>query len=481
MTNTAPNLPARRKRRWIIRFLCGLVVLTALYFGAREFLDLGADAALSEIIAQLDRDDPNWRLEEIEAQRRVVPDEENSALHAMQVHVIKGGNGLRSWALQDVYRKLFEEKPPPPQAQLNIQQVKYMRERMQALGKTIAEARKLKDMPYGRFPTSYAPDFYSTLNTDQQRVRELWELLYWDAALRVQDNDADGAMESCLAMLNACRAMGDEPTAIAWLIRMAGSYLLVEALERVLAQGQPLEVALKGMQEALARELAEASLREALRGKRAGYHHLMNSIASGQASVSSLPTLPGKKSEPGLLERIAGRRTKEHGMLLRILTEAVQAADLPLHEQDEAFETLDSKLTLENARSAQAVGKFARFARTYHRRQANLRCAMTALAAERYRLTNKERPKNLDDLIEARLLDAVPRDPFVDASLRLKHLPDGIVIYSVGVDRQDNGGHIDREKIDEMGTDLGFRLWNVNARRQPPLPKVTIDASDYRK
>ncbi|MBI3411703.1 MAG: hypothetical protein HY040_25515 [Planctomycetes bacterium] len=481
MLNSVAVPPKRRWRRWALRIVLAFVVIVVLAFGVRTLFTLWDDADLAEIIAQLDRDDPNWRLEDIEAQRREVPPEENSALQAMQVHAIKGGNGLRSWALQDVYRKLFEEKPPPSQAQLNIQQVKYMRDRMQALGKTITEARKLKDMPYGRFPISYAPDFYSTSNTDQQRARELWELLYWDAALCVQDNDADGALESGLAMLNACRAMGDEPTPIAWLIRMAGNYLLIEALERVLAQGQPSEVALKGMQEALARELAEASLVKALRGERAGYHHLMNSIASGQASLSSIPTRPGKKSEPSLLEMISSRRPKDHAQLLRILTEAVQAGELPLHEQEQAFESIDAKLAEEKARSADVLGKFAGFAHVYHRRQANLRCAMTAMAAERYRLPQVDWPRTLDDLVAAKLLDAVPRDPFIDAPLRLKHQPDGIVIYSVGVDRQDNGGYFDREKFEETGTDLGFRLWNVSARRQAPLPTVTIDASDYRK
>jgi hypothetical protein len=39
-------------------------------------------------------------------------------------------------------------------------------------------------------------------------------------------------------------------------------------------------------------------------------------------------------------------------------------------------------------------------------------------------------------------------------------------VYSVSLDRQDNGGNItDNPTI--AGADLGFRLWDVNRRRQP--------------
>ena len=39
-----------------------------------------AQKELDEVVAQLDRDDPGWRLEDIEAKRKVIPDAENGAL-----------------------------------------------------------------------------------------------------------------------------------------------------------------------------------------------------------------------------------------------------------------------------------------------------------------------------------------------------------------------------------------------------------------
>jgi hypothetical protein len=43
------------------------------------------------------------------------------------------------------------------------------------------------------------------------------------------------------------------------------------------------------------------------------------------------------------------------------------------------------------------------------------------------------------------------------------------MIYAVGPDLVDNGGKL-HLSANPRGTDLGFRLWDVPARRQLPLP-----------
>jgi hypothetical protein len=63
-------------------------------------------------------------------------------------------------------------------------------------------------------------------------------------------------------------------------------------------------------------------------------------------------------------------------------------------------------------------------------------------------------------------LAEVPTDPFADAPLRFRRTKDGIMIYSVGYDGQDNGGKLENNGM-IPGTDLGVRLWDVSKRRQP--------------
>ena len=105
------------------------------------------------------------------------------------------------------------------------------------------------------------------------------------------------------------------------------------------------------------------------------------------------------------------------------------------------------------------------------RKQAQVRCLQVLVAAERYRLQKKAWPGKLDDLVSAGLLGAVPRDPYDGKTLRFARRGDGVTIYSVGHDRTDDGGIIDRSRPMDPGVDLGYRLWDVKSRRQPPVPR----------
>ena len=99
---------------------------------------------------------------------------------------------------------------------------------------------------------------------------------------------------------------------------------------------------------------------------------------------------------------------------------------------------------------------------------AKVRCAIVALAAERYRRDQGNWPASLSALVP-QWLPAVPIDPMDGKRLRYRRLPYGVVIYSVGHDRVDNGGAIDRETWwQRLGTDLGVRLWDADKRMKQP-------------
>ena len=100
------------------------------------------------------------------------------------------------------------------------------------------------------------------------------------------------------------------------------------------------------------------------------------------------------------------------------------------------------------------------------RNQAYLRCAIVAVAAERYRRDKGHWPGTVDELAQD-YLKAVPTDPYDGKPLRYKPLPDGVIVYSVGPDGEDNGGARNRANHLAKGTDYGFRLWDVAGRRQP--------------
>ena len=67
---------------------------------------------------------------------------------------------------------------------------------------------------------------------------------------------------------------------------------------------------------------------------------------------------------------------------------------------------------------------------------------------------------------------------FLDRLSSLVKRGDGVVVYSVGQDGKDHGGKLRHDPGEEAfgpdGLDIGFQLWDVNARRQPPGPVLLI-------
>jgi hypothetical protein len=95
-----------------------------------------------------------------------------------------------------------------------------------------------------------------------------------------------------------------------------------------------------------------------------------------------------------------------------------------------------------------------------------LRCAVAALAVERYRLARGAWPPDLAAVVPA-FLKEVPLDPYDGRPLRYRRGADGVVVYSLGPDGADDQGALDRSSKPPDGSDVGFQLWDVEKRRRP--------------
>src|SRR5262249_10053456 len=164
----------------------------------------------------------------------------------------------------------------------------------------------------------------------------------------------------------------------------------------------------------------------------------------------------GFRGGPGdrVLDAFPGLILNGYPEYLRMMNEQVRASKLKDVERAGAFEKLEQQVRQHRARGIRGnrlisliMPSTAKVAEAAQRSQAQLRCAIAALAAERYRLKhNNSWPRGLDDLVKDGLLKEVPKDPYDGQSLRLKLTPTGIVVYSVGFDKIDNGGKLDRAK-----------------------------------
>src|SRR5262249_29782917 len=147
----------------------------------------------------------------------------------------------------------------------------------------LTEARKLIDLPDGRYPYNSTPDGGITTNSPNViHLHTIPVLLYFDVLLRTQQGDADGALASCRAALNVGRSAGDDLTFHLQLARMAIRSSCCAKIERVLAQVQPSEAALAATQRLLEQEEAVPLFLIGARGQRAGWHRMLETLHDGQ-------------------------------------------------------------------------------------------------------------------------------------------------------------------------------------------------------
>src|SRR5580704_1165385 len=123
--------------RWLRR--AGALLLASVLAGAA----LGAwlyhrfGGQLETVVAEADRLDPDWRLDDLEAPRPAVPDAENGAL---TVSALRAASPAR-----------FLPGERPPERQLNAVQSEALDAILQAVGPArLAGMRALADFPRGR-------------------------------------------------------------------------------------------------------------------------------------------------------------------------------------------------------------------------------------------------------------------------------------------------------------------------------------------
>jgi hypothetical protein len=460
-----------RPRRWRRGILIVLALLIALGMAGFGYRARRSDSALHDAIAESDRLDPGWRLEELEAKRRRPPNGENSADVVQAVHALIP----KSWPSRDrsdpTIASVFQFVVPtlPPPMGLAQEHNDYLIDALEESEEALLKARSLANFPAGRFSVVFKPDYWETSANHLQEVRTVFRLLGFNALIQAHEGDIDGAIASLQAALNASRALGDEPFMISMLVRCAGRGVMFGNLERVLAQGEASEDALLSVQHLLEAEAADPLLLIGLRGNRAGWGHNANSIQQGIINPPN-PTssLPGE-----ILWKVFNPWQEMFADVIRAYNSAVEIAKRPLADQPAAFQELTSQTQGLAPPAADALNKFVNACR---RTQALMNSAAAAVAAERFRLKHGRWPDTLAELSPA-FLREVPIDPYDGKPLRFRRLLDGVVIYAIAPAGTYNGRSIAPPfNPDLKGVELGFQLWDVNQRRQPyaeviPMPR----------
>ncbi len=503
--------------KWILLIVAVKTVGLLVY---RAYFVYKAEERVKAAIAEADRLDPGWRFEELVARRAQerIPDAENGALHVMATakllprpHEDWRPQSGPAWPTRS--RPLDRPMPPVDSDDLELEapelvirlmgkpedefqrpadaldqelqntspnelwgrgQAHDVATELEDVSAALLQARQVARFTRGRFEVQWSPDYMSTLLPHMGNARAVASLLCYDAMHRAQRGEIDEALTSCHTSLVCGRVtLGNDPISLNPIMRAAIASRATLALEHVVAQGQPAESALNGLQGLLMQEASEPVLLLGLRGDRAGFHEVFERVCSFE--LKNQKHLAGTESNP--LWRwcwVHPLYRYSQGPTLEFMNRAVEIAKLPIEQQPAAYSEWDRDIKALFAADDKLimmkvfVAAVDKIAAAYHRGVARLRCAIVALAAERYRLAHAGHwPQSLDELAGLVPME-LTLDPFDGQPLRFLRVDDGLIIYSIGADGRDDGGFLNRSTKDEPGTDLGFQLWDVPHRRRPP-------------
>ena len=122
---------------------------------------------------------------------------------------------------------------------------------------------------------------------EQENLHRVCDLLRHDAMLRSHQGDPEAALESCAAILNAARSLGDEPFVASLVRRQLSDLQFVAALERTLAQGQASDAPLQQLASMVRRERDDlrAHWRQVVRAERAMHLHFFEPMQQRKARL----------------------------------------------------------------------------------------------------------------------------------------------------------------------------------------------------
>ncbi|MFO0951286.1 MAG: hypothetical protein U0835_09065 [Isosphaeraceae bacterium] len=484
-----PSVRPRRKGSRVLAVIgiVGAVIAVTVPVVAYVGYIAYCEQSFREAVAEADRLDPGWRLEEILSRRDndPIPEAEDAAATVLTAldELPEGWGSYDPKARAELgplegVKLLDHLTDIEPDVSIAPDVAEALADEIEWLRPALRASEPLAGQSRGRFPFVPARIIFETLLPNTQNSRTLVRVLQLSAYHKTQTGDLDGAIDECRRMVGVSHAIGDEPTAISQLVRLAEIASAVVTLERVLAQGEPSDTALKSAQERFRREAGEPFALIGLRGERAASFDVLGKLASGEAGFNELSEERGRGNGQGrfLLPHARAFFRYNQSVSLLALNQAVEAAKQPPDQQTDGWNRARTFMHRPEDAVKFRAGSVAyllmpaldAFWNSCRRVRGELAVAQAMAAMERTRRATGRWPESLDAIPKS-ILPASPIDPFSGRPVRTVRTPEGWVVYCVGADGEDNGGRLDpKYKPDVKGFDWGRRLWDVSRRGRPP-------------
>ncbi|MCP4593174.1 MAG: hypothetical protein GY842_20755 [bacterium] len=441
-----------------MKLLLGFVGLALLLGAAIPVVDLIGRSALQREIDALRTAGEPFTMEELEARRAPVPDERNGALLlAGLLDELEGIDKERSKGILLLGRKGLPRVPELPEDG-PIEQTRAFIAEERVL---VEQLRGIIEYPDGRFPFEMPDDPLEALDPPERSgVRKAAKVLALDVLLRALDGETESAAVGVEAMLNLAAYIEHSGTLMSTLVFMACDSQAVTALERALSTGVCGDTVLMHLAGVFGERERSDAMQWGMWGERAVLLAMFDQVQYGRASGGGLPAT--RLNMPRSYRIWADF---DRAKMLSLMRQFVQLARTPPERMSPISAQLEqeaSGLSDFYFMTTLLMPSYERAFVIWVRAIAELRCARSALAVERYRLAHGRWPDSLEGLVPE-FLEAVPLDPFDGKSLRYLVTEDMVTVYSLNDDGVDDSGKFERS---ERGGsfDLGFRLLSPELR-----------------
>ena len=298
-----------------------------------------------------------------------------------------------------------------------------------------------------RFPV----DFSTGVLRHTDMCREVARLLLLDAHVSTHDGDHSQVLRDLKAIFALSDALRGEPTQVSQMVRIIIHAIDCDAVERLLPHCDWNDAELESLQSAIHAARFKEEFARAMCGER----------AIGLTTIHSPPFTLGPLRQSNKREMLRVYELLIQGFLGSWPEIVEQQRELGA----EVDRLRRDKLARFSMLGVSLLGPTFGFTSAGARANAMQKCTIAGIAAARFRLQHDRLPKSLAE-IEPKFLPAALKppqqlvDPFDGQPLRFKSEKDGLLIYSVGRNGQDDGGDISAGNKNDrrQPLDVGFLL-----------------------
>jgi len=321
--------------------------------------------------------------------------------------------------------------------------------------------------PRSRYPMDLS-EGHAADTSHLGQARSNARLLGFESLYKSEAGDQEGAVQALIALFAVGRSLADEPVFISMMVRSAVDGIAMGALTEALDRTSFEDGQLKRLSEAVKTsrrsvglaEICAVDLCRSYAGIKKQGSTDIDDWKNGldETAVFLYSELPWLGKTWLVLRNWAGAHLYARLQFLDVARDAMEHAPSPLLEAYELYSTAtyDGWIGWDTNFLASSITYFwPSMIQVMQSNEARLSVVHTALAVERFRLSEGGLPYELLELVP-KYLDTVPEDPFTELPLAYLQIDKGYRVYSVGMNFVDEHGNGYTSGDRDLGDDIGF-------------------------